>query len=592
MTQQVSQPRRALRQLPWLAILTWLACLAAIAWAAYAGARLQRTVWDTTEPIRFLWDINNAYNKGQRAHQEGLLNVYDNVAAEARSRDDGVQAYDLDYPPLRLTVAYLWYDWSATRFGPGWQNTYAFHAPLLMLNRVLLAMAALSAMGLVWHFRRADRDEKHPPMLGTGCATATMAGMLAWFSPAALLVGFAWPQWDIAVPAFFLLAVLCGCRNLWLLAGVLLGIGGMYKGQVLLMLPMMVVWPLVAGKPGGLTRLLAGLGLSIACIAAPFMLHIGNVAIPDSAAILIGMAVLCWCVALGWKLTMGRLNQWFTLAPVAMIVLLAFAAWYALGISAGALGLALGAAIILLTAKVPTKYTLAVLAGTVASVIFICAWSGPASWNWLRVGLLYGTEHFQVMYMGNPSNLPAILAQRFRVNSPRDIALIWGTLEITWGWLLRGIYLVGMVLCAIAMGIHHRRGSGRFLLAMLAPWLLFVTFCAQVHERYILYPALISVPLLALGFGWWMVAIVLQLIALLPVLQGMLGGPGTGDFLAESMGQGFGYRLQGWVAATHPGMGWAMVVLALTVFYGAMNLRREHPKKAKPNEDDAEDWNP
>ena len=124
------------------------------------------------------------------------------------------------------------------------------------------------------------------------------------------------------------------------------------------------------------------------------------------------------------------------------------------------------------------------------------------------------------------------------------------------------------------MGVHFRRRNPLFLLAATTLWLVFVTFPAQIHERYILYPALASATLLALGCGGMFMHIAISLIAVLPVLQGMLGAGSSMSFLAEEMGPAFGYRLADNVRATHPGMGWALMVITLVCLWKSMDLRR------------------
>ena len=112
------------------------------------------------------------------------------------------------------------------------------------------------------------------------------------------------------------------------------------------------------------------------------------------------------------------------------------------------------------------------------------------------------------------------------------------------------------------------------LTALAACWLLFVTFPSQIHERYILYPAMVSIPLITLGLGWGIVHIAIAMIAVLPVLQGMLSGGNRAQWLAAEMGAGFGAKAFQNIAATHPGIGWALITIALVCLWKAMDLRR------------------
>src|SRR5262249_24492834 len=94
------------------------------------------------------------------------------------------------------------------------------------------------------------------------------AGLLVWFSPAVVADSHAWAQWDIWCAPFFIWAVYFACKKRWLVTGVLIATGAMFKGQILLATPAVLIWAFFAGwKPTvrlGVGMLIVG-GL-MACI--------------------------------------------------------------------------------------------------------------------------------------------------------------------------------------------------------------------------------------------------------------------------------------------------------------------------------------
>ena len=92
----------------WRGVAVW-ACTALLLLAGgYLGLKGQHELWDITEPIRFQYDVRNAYNQGARAQQVGVFNMYRHVAENGYERSDGSIDYNLDYPSLRLTMAWAW----------------------------------------------------------------------------------------------------------------------------------------------------------------------------------------------------------------------------------------------------------------------------------------------------------------------------------------------------------------------------------------------------------------------------------------------------------------------------------------------------
>ena len=88
---------------------------------------------------------------------------------------------------------------------------------------------------------------------------ALVAATMAWLNPGSLLDSFGWPQWDCWLPPFFLVAAILVTLDWWIAAGLLLGVGCMFKGQLLFVSPVLILCPLLAGWPGRFLRIVAGL---------------------------------------------------------------------------------------------------------------------------------------------------------------------------------------------------------------------------------------------------------------------------------------------------------------------------------------------
>jgi len=57
---------------------------------------------------------------------------------------------------------------------------------------------------------------------------------------------------------------------------------------------------------------------------------------------------------------------------------------------------------------------------------------------------------------------------------------------------LRLAYLGGLALCALGVAHHTRRHDARALMAMAAPWLIMFALLGQMHERYLMWGAVVS----------------------------------------------------------------------------------------------------
>lgn len=94
---------------------------------------------------------------------------------------------------------------------------------------------------------------------------------MAWLNPGSILDSHGWPQWDSWLPPFFLVAAILVTLDWWIAAGLLLGVGCMFKGQLLLVSPVLVLCPLLAGWPGRFLRIVAGMSAAAALVLWPWL---------------------------------------------------------------------------------------------------------------------------------------------------------------------------------------------------------------------------------------------------------------------------------------------------------------------------------
>ena len=72
-------------------------------------------------------------------------------------------------------------------------------------------------------------------------------------------------------PAIFLVAAICVTLNFWATAGLLLGLGCMFKGQLLFVAPVLILCPLFAGWPGRFLKLVAGMATGAGLVIWPWL---------------------------------------------------------------------------------------------------------------------------------------------------------------------------------------------------------------------------------------------------------------------------------------------------------------------------------
>ena len=252
-----------------------------------------------------------------------------------------------------------------------------------------------------------------------------------------ILDAHGWPQWDVWILPFYLFAAFAALKNRWFVCGCLLATGAMFKGQLLFVVPFFVLWPLWQKRWNRALRVLAGFTATAALIASPWLLR----------------------------------------TPSAWIAFLAVTS---------------ASSLLLLQRRVPHRS--AWISGIAGCAAFVIAAFTGGSFAWLRVGFLYGSEHYPYLVISSCYNLPSLLSKLgWSLKDPFWSAHI-GSLDfnITLQWTLRLLYLGALTVCAYGAARQVRDRDPRVLIAITAPWLLMFVLLGQMHERYLVWGAVVS----------------------------------------------------------------------------------------------------
>lgn len=590
----------------------WSVIVAIAVFALVAGLIIRRYAWDQTEPIRFVFDINNAFRRGTQALQEGYLNLYDN---QLQIHDDG--EYDIDYAPGRLAIATLWTkhvrekldgptaDWRT--ISPWRQTFYARAAfegrqyelvrPLLMVNTVGEIASAIAIFFLVrrWTSLRTPiprGNESRSAILGL------VAALFFWFNLALIWNAHAWPQWDSWVLPFLLWALFAASVECWYTAGVLIAVGAMFKGQILFGAPMLILWPLWRGKLTAIVRWTIGAASGAAACTASWLLRpnqqFSNEAITWIVAMAGAFVMLIVALRWNWKL-------YVTLPLAALAVAVALWPMPQLGprwllTIAGAIAVTGAVAI-----WAPWRAIPVAASGWIATALLLCIVLFNGSVGWFHIGIAYGTHRYLQMTRGPANNLAGILQSwPSPWHDPMETAL---TLEpgrtTTWigsalssidprisylpgqafgvplKYLLLSIYSAAVVLCSIGAAVHSKRGSPRFLAAVVTPWIVFFAVLPQMHERYLLWGAALTAVTVVINPGFALLHLLITIIAWSHEAQAMMmrHAGELRPWIREDVLNVF----TGW----NPGIGWALLLTAAIYLYISIAPERRQNRQPR-----------
>lgn len=522
------------------------------------GLRLRQWMWIHTDAphasMRFDFDINNAHNWGTAVLRDATavaaadphggkaadwrhfwpayVGLYDQVV---RQHPEG--EYGLDYTPTRLLIAALWvrHEHLVYPHVRAWQRPYAYTAPLLRLNDACELLAALGAFLLVRHWvwrgtlparplfgRRGQPplDARSWPVPTRAWALGLVAAVLIWFCPAILFDAHVWPQWDVwLLPSFFLAAWLCSIEW-WFAAGLLIPFGILMKGQLTMVTPIFILWPLLEGRPMAALRF--GLGFAAAAVAmlSPWLVN-------------------------GWIAFL-----FVAIITIAVALLLAF-----------------------LRRRVPRIANRRTIPLWIAAAFVVCVCLATlffhGSMSWYKVSFEYPTRHFRAMAMGETDNLASLLGYPpflWRLDEAMftlHLPLSHWQPVVTIKALLIAIYSACLLLCAFGAASKSRRNDPAFLIALTAPWVVLFAVLPQMHERYLLWAAAISATCIAASLGWGLMHLILAAISTSMILRPLL-----------MMHASQAPALSKVLASLHPGVSWAVLLCAGIYLYAAVAPHR------------------
>jgi len=421
------------------------------------GIQLRRWIGESTRHVRYQHDIVNAFYWGNETMKEarrlspdeasansltgfgrGYLALYDRVKHEAYNKD-----YGLDYPPLRLLVMAIWARQVRNQF-PGVDDGHPKPVnPLLKINLLCELLSAVAIFLLVrLCLERQSRATQSDSLRSLALRhRASICGLAAagaaWLEPSIILDAHGWPQWDVWILPFYLFAAFAALKNRWFICGCLLATGAMFKGQLLFVAPFFVLWPLWQKRWNRALRVLAGFIATTALIASPWLLH----------------------------------------TPAAWIAVLAVTGFSSL---------------FFLQRELPHRC--AWISGIAGCAAFVIGAFKGGSFAWLKVGFLYGSEHYPYLVISSCYNLPSLLSKLGWSLKDPFWSVQFGSLDfhLTLQWTLRLLYLGALAICAYGAARQVRDRDPRVLIAITAPWLLMFALLGQMHERYLVWGAVVS----------------------------------------------------------------------------------------------------
>ena len=452
-----------------------------------AGVQVRRWIGDATRHVRYQHDLVNGFYWGSEVLKEarrlspdeasanswpgfwrGYFGLYDHVKNEAYEKE-----YGLDYAPLRLLIMAIWAKQVRNVF-PGVDDGHPkLVNPLLKINLVCELLSAIAIFLLVRfcvsRSSAATRLSLLPglPQPHRASLCGLTAASVAWLEPSMILDAHGWPQWDVWILPFYLFAALAALKNRWFWCGCLVAAGAMLKGQLLFVAPFFVFWPLSQKRWIPAFHVLLGFVAMAALIVSPWLLRT-----PAS---------------------------WIAIAAVAAVSLL-----------------------FLLKHNVPQAGVW--LAGIIGCAAFVIGAFAGGTFAWLQIGFIYGTEHYPYLFISSCYNLPSLLAKVGWSLKEPFLSAHFGFLhlDVTLQWTLRLLYLAALALCAHGLARHLRDRDSGGLIAIAAPWLLMFALLGQMHERYLMWGAVVSAVALGVSVRLSIIHFIISIASTVMILHVML----------------------------------------------------------------------
>jgi hypothetical protein len=225
------------------------------------GVKLRRLTWDQTDGAHLWFTLDNAIKWARTANHDGIVALYPKLVEE--NGENGINGHfrgggdmPMDYPPLRLLIMARWQAWTAKHLKPGeregtWYPRYEFTEPMIHFNTDCELAGAAAMFLLVYYWLRKCKGIGPQPWIRPvrGAWPALFAALLVWFNPASIFNSNGYVQWDVWMLAPFLLAIFFALIDQWILTGICIGVVAMCKGQILLVLPAIVIWQMCSLRP-------------------------------------------------------------------------------------------------------------------------------------------------------------------------------------------------------------------------------------------------------------------------------------------------------------------------------------------------------
>jgi hypothetical protein len=605
--------------------------------AGELGVRWRHWMWDTTAPIRFVTDIDRGYDWGRSSAKFGYLNQYEKMRAQQPDDPNW-----LDYAPLRLAVMTVWGKWSLAHFPKvdHWHDdrSYALTAPVLRFNLLMEIIGLVSAFFLTrfWAIRGNRPSSVDPTSLRyffRGWVPGLVAVLLLWFNPAIVLSAYGWPTWDLWIVPLFLLAALLASFDWWFAAGVVIGIGAMFKGQQLLAAPVFAIWSLMLLRPLKTGRFLSGVVIVIAVVASPWLLtyiptdklaqaretqaSYGQAyQVPAEVFVLprtLDIPALLWVLGIvvtsamlpwvgwltlngpatkdGWRKIFTHPAAWRAIAALTAFAWVVWPWLLTRNRSDVIVGLAAGAVLACAVLLIRPGGIACLTAACTGIALLLCMSIFHGSTAWYDCGFHFGTIHWPWMFMGLTDNLPAILSHDFDWPMNQLDYRPFDGIDWSAGTLLLGLFWITFILGSFGLGMQARRTDSRVLIALVVPWLMFFCFPPQIHERYLIFAAAISCICAGVSAGMTLLGVLLSVITFIMTLNVMLSAAAVrGDLrpLGKNLsrefprlfGENAGQKLLTALNGTHPDLGYAVVLCGLIFLYFSLAPRRSTPSES------------
>jgi hypothetical protein len=202
-----------------------------------------------------------------------------------------------------------------------------------------------------------------------------------------------------------------------------------------------------------------------------------------------------------------------------------------------------------------------------AMPLWLAGTYADGSRTWWDIGFVYGTRRHLEMQLGanSLSNLSSILHKLYGWELHDHVAALdfprlgLSHFDIDMQTFCGIVFGATILLSAIAGAIHIRRKDPRFLIVLVAPWVLFTILLTQMTARYTTLPAIVGSVLIGVSAE----------MSLLPFLQTILACAMLGNQMI-AINSDTAPVAVAITQPTFPDLGWLTVLLAAVFLVSAL----------------------